>query len=81
MDDSKKLKIQEKLIDDLSAQVASLSQALEIEKNKMNSLMQSNDELYETIESLKNLFTYKSDRLNVLSKEFKENDKVIGTLN
>lgn len=81
MDDSKKLKIQEKLIDDLSAQVASLSQALEIEKNKMNSLMQSNNELYETIESLKNLFTYKSDRLNVLSKEFKENDKVIGTLN
>lgn len=81
MDDSKKLKIQEKLIDDLSAQVASLSQALEIEKNKMNSLMQSNNELCETIESLKNLFTYKSDRLNVLSKEFKENDKVIGTLN
>ena len=81
MDDSKKLKIQEKLIDDLSAQVASLSQALEIEKNKMNALMQSNNELCETIESLKNLFAYKSDRLNVLSKEFKENDKVIGTLN
>ena len=81
MDDSKKLKIQEKLIDDLSAQVASLSQALEIEKNKMNSLMQSNNELCETIESLKNLFAYKSDRLNVLSKEFEENDKVIGTLN
>ena len=77
MDDSKKLKVQEKLIDDLSEQVATLSQTREMEKNKMNALIQSNNELCETIESLKNLFVYKADRINVLNKEFEENEKVM----
>lgn len=77
MDDSKKLKVQEKLIDDLSLQVEALSKALEVEKSKMNALMQSNNELCETIESLKNLFMYKSDRLETLNKEYEENDKVM----
>ena len=81
MDDSKKLKVQENLIDDLSEQVAALSQALEMEKSKMDALMQSNNELCETIESLKNLFAYKSNRLNMLSKECEENNKIIETLN
>ena len=81
MDDSKKLKVQEKLIDDLSLQVEALSKALEVEKSKMNALMQSNNELCETIESLKNVFVYKSSRLNELNKEYEENNKVIGTLN
>lgn len=80
MDDNRKLVIQGKMIEDLTKQIELLNQKLEYEKERVNFLEASKNELFETIESLKNVFVYKTKRIEQIISEYEKNNDLLKNL-